>query len=110
LGRLRKENKIMKVIRLIVFEGSEEAITAQLERSLPDLTHRKESKPMSTGWGGKPVAESDRTVHISVITVEPEDLLVLGEQVDRLRQYCMQTLDWARVEEVIGNEPSNPLS
>ena len=75
----------MKVVRIVVFEGSEDGIAEQLARSLPDGSIR-ESRPRS-------MYPKD-IVNIQVLTVRPEDTAKLGQEVDLLRGYINKAVDW----------------
>lgn len=70
----------MKVIRVIVYDGTEEAIDRQLGNSRADGT-----------W--KP-----GEVKMTFQTICPEDTAKLGDQVDMLRGVVIKAMDWVERE------------
>lgn len=72
----------MKVIRVLVYEGSEGALAQQLARSLPDGV---KEIPMQNWVSG---------MKLTVVTVRPEDTAKLGDQVDMLRGVVIKAMDW----------------
>lgn len=66
----------MKVIRVVMFEGTEAEVEKQLNGSLPE-------------------GVKDLAVRITVIRVRPEDLEKVGTEVTKLRRYINEAMDWS---------------